>query len=153
MKVFEEESNEAPDTDPGDIVFKIITTNHPVFARQGNDLYTKLTISLVEALTGFSKSIEHLDQTPITFKRSGVTRYGLVDTFTGAGMPLADNHEEFGNLYVEYIVQFPEEVDSNFIKGKRKTRSRLVKNKIKLTSLLNNIELQKHISKPEHDEF
>ncbi|GAA5798496.1 hypothetical protein HPULCUR_003900 [Helicostylum pulchrum] len=128
--VFEEESNEAPDSDPGDLIFKLQTTHHPIFARQGNDLYTKLTITLVEALTGFSKAIEHLDQTPITFKRSGVTRHGLMDTFTNAGMPLVDNHDQYGNLYVEYIVQFPEEIGSSFIK-----------------------ELQKHISKPEHDEF
>lgn len=83
-------------------------------------MYTKLTITLVEALTGFSKVIEHLDQTPITFKRSGVTPHGLMDTFTNAGMPLADNHDQSGNLYVEYIVQFPKEIDSNFIKGIKK---------------------------------
>lgn len=72
---------------------------------------------MVEALTGFTKSINHLDQVPVTFKRSGVTQYGLVDTIIGAGMPLLDNPDEHGDLYVEYIVQFPDQVDLDFVKG------------------------------------
>lgn len=34
---------------------------HPVFERRGDDLYTNVTISLVEALTGFEMDIAHLD--------------------------------------------------------------------------------------------
>lgn len=34
---------------------------HPVFERRGDDLYTNVTISLVEALVGFEMDIEHLD--------------------------------------------------------------------------------------------
>jgi DnaJ-related protein SCJ1 len=117
MQVFQEESNEMPEADPGDIVFTVNTANHPIFERRGNDLYTKLTISLVEALTGFTKSINHLDEVPVSFRRSGVTQYGLVDTIIGAGMPLLDNPEEFGDLYVEYVVQFPEQVDLKFVEG------------------------------------
>ncbi|KAG2204314.1 hypothetical protein INT47_009356 [Mucor saturninus] len=114
--VFEEEANEAPDKDPGDIIFKIITSKHPVFERHGNDLHTNFTITLIEALTGFSKFISHLDQSAINFKRSGVTQYGLVDKIIGAGMPIIDNHDEYGDLYVKYLVKFPEHVDSEFLK-------------------------------------
>lgn len=34
---------------------------HSVFERRGDDLYTNVTISLVEALTGFEMDITHLD--------------------------------------------------------------------------------------------
>jgi len=34
---------------------------HPVFERRGDDLYTNVTISLVEALTGFEMDVAHLD--------------------------------------------------------------------------------------------
>lgn len=34
---------------------------HPVFERRGDDLYTNVTISLVEALIGFEMDIVHLD--------------------------------------------------------------------------------------------
>lgn len=34
---------------------------HPVFERRGDDLYTNVTISLVEALVGFEMDVVHLD--------------------------------------------------------------------------------------------
>lgn len=39
----------------------IFFTRHPVFERRGDDLYTNVTISLVEALVGFEMDIVHLD--------------------------------------------------------------------------------------------
>lgn len=117
FKVFEEESNESPDLDTGDVVFNINTMSHPTFERRGNDLYTKMKLSLIEALAGFSKSIEHLDQTLVKVSRNGVTQYGFVEKIDGAGMPLIDNHEQFGDMFVEYLVEFPETVDQQFIKG------------------------------------
>lgn len=116
--MLEEESNESPEADPGNIVFTIHTSSHPVFERRENDLYAKFPINLIEALTGFEKKIEHLDHSFVYLKRSGVTQYGFVEKTIGAGMPLVDNHDEYGDLYVEYIVQFPETVDASFVKGK-----------------------------------
>lgn len=128
--VLEEESNESPEADAGNIVFTVHISGHPVFERRENDLYTKFSISLIEALTGFEKKLEHLDHTFIHLKRSGVTQYGFVDTIVGAGMPLIDDHDKHGDLYVEYIVQFPQTVDAGFVK-----------------------ELKSYIDKPERDEF
>lgn len=34
---------------------------HSIFERRGDDLYTNVTISLVEALVGFEMDIAHLD--------------------------------------------------------------------------------------------
>lgn len=34
---------------------------HKVFERRGDDLYTNVTISLLDALTGFEMDITHLD--------------------------------------------------------------------------------------------
>jgi DnaJ family protein B protein 11 len=38
-----------------------IRYRHPRFERRGDDLYTNLTVSLRDALVGFSMDIVHLD--------------------------------------------------------------------------------------------
>lgn len=49
------------DGDPGDLILRIKTQPHPRFERRGDDLYTNVTISLQDALTGFTLDIDHLD--------------------------------------------------------------------------------------------
>ena len=39
---------------------------HPVFERRGDDLYVNLTISLRDALVGFTMDITHLDGHKVT---------------------------------------------------------------------------------------
>lgn len=58
---FQEKSDEHPGVTPGDVIFVLNETPHPVFKRKGADLYIEKTISLVEALCGFEMEIEHLD--------------------------------------------------------------------------------------------
>ncbi|RUP46320.1 hypothetical protein BC936DRAFT_147091 [Jimgerdemannia flammicorona] len=47
-QVFERESDEAPDTIPGDVVFTLRQAAHPTFVRQGHNLYAKETINLIQ---------------------------------------------------------------------------------------------------------
>ena len=37
------------------------TRPHPKFERRGDDLYTNVTVSLVDALNGFEMDLVHLD--------------------------------------------------------------------------------------------
>lgn len=48
--VFEQEADEAPDTVPGDVIFRVKTAPHKRFTRKGNDLHMKMTISLLEVM-------------------------------------------------------------------------------------------------------
>ena len=41
-----------------------------MFERRGDDLYTNVTISLVEALVGFEMDIVHLDRHKVLYMRS-----------------------------------------------------------------------------------
>lgn len=45
------------DGEAGDLIFVVVTAPHENFERQGNDLLCNVTISLVEALVGFSKQV------------------------------------------------------------------------------------------------
>lgn len=55
------ESDEAPGLLPGDLIVVIEEKEHPQFKRKKADLIMKKTLSLREALTGFSFTITHLD--------------------------------------------------------------------------------------------
>lgn len=58
---FKEKADEHPDADTGDVVFVVKQKEHPVFQRRGADLYMERTITLLEALCGFSLEVTHLD--------------------------------------------------------------------------------------------
>jgi hypothetical protein len=46
---------------PGDVIIVLQEEKHDVFERQGQDLWTDKTISLVEALCGTQFPLTHLD--------------------------------------------------------------------------------------------
>ncbi|KAI9013971.1 hypothetical protein CLU79DRAFT_767884 [Phycomyces nitens] len=113
--VLEQEGDEYPDAVPGDIIFVVSTLPHAVFERRGQALYTKQHITLIEALTGFEKTLKHLDGSTVTLARQGVTQYGFVQTIKGQGMPLHDNPTQHGDLFVEYNVVFPTHIDPEVV--------------------------------------
>ncbi|CAO3614665.1 unnamed protein product [Cunninghamella echinulata] len=115
--VLEQEGDEYPDAIPGDVIFSISTVPNILYERQGNNLYTKQHITLVEALVGFEKTLNKLDGSTLSLKRSGITQYGFVQKLEGHGMPIYDTNEEYGDLFVEYIVIFPDHLDDNVIEA------------------------------------
>ncbi|SAL98864.1 hypothetical protein [Absidia glauca] len=118
--VLEQEGDEYPDAIPGDVIFSLTTIPHLVYERQGNNLYTKQHISLVEALAGFEKTLVMLDGSVVKLERSGVvTQYGFVQKIKGAGMPIYESSSQ-GDLFVEYLVVFPDHVDSSVIEVLKK---------------------------------
>ena len=81
---------------------------HSKFVRQGNDLKTRINISLKEALLGFTREITHLDGHIVEVERTGkVTKPGLMERFKGEGMPVFEHYGDFGDLLVTYIVDMP----------------------------------------------
>lgn len=95
------------DGDPGDLIVKIRTQPHPVFERRGDDLYTNATISLADALTGFSISLKHLDGHVVKVNREKVTWPGAKVRKSGEGMPNYENNNQKGSLYITFDVEFP----------------------------------------------
>lgn len=81
-------------------------------------MYTKQQITLIEALAGFKKTMKQLDNSTIELEREGVTQYGYVQTIKGQGMPYLENTSKHGDLFVEYQVIFPTEVDLDTIECK-----------------------------------
>ena len=54
---FSEKADEIPDGEAGDVVFVLQEQPHAEFKRKGDDLYIERSISLTEALCGFSMEV------------------------------------------------------------------------------------------------
>jgi len=105
--VFEQEGDEAPETTPGDVIFKIKTLPHKRFVRKGNDLHTSINITLLEALVGFTKKLKHLDGHDVEIKKNDITKPGEVIMIDEEGMPHHEYPSQFGNLFIEFNIKMP----------------------------------------------
>ncbi|KAL4603435.1 hypothetical protein ACB092_10G123900 [Castanea dentata] len=104
--VFYEDGEPIIDGEAGDLKFRIRTAPHDQFRREGNDLHTTITITLVQALVGFEKTIKHLDDRLVDIGTKGITKPKEVRKFKGEGMPLHYSTKK-GDLYVQFEVLFP----------------------------------------------
>lgn len=96
------------------------------FRRRGDDLFWREVLSLREALMGdWTRNITHLDGHVVRLgrKRGQVVQPNHVDTIVGEGMPKwhedgdsVYHKTEFGNLYVEYVVVLPDQMESGMEK-------------------------------------
>eukprot|EP01130_Rhizamoeba_saxonica_P010177 TRINITY_DN4170_c0_g1_i1.p1 TRINITY_DN4170_c0_g1~~TRINITY_DN4170_c0_g1_i1.p1 ORF type:complete len:405 (+),score=112.07 TRINITY_DN4170_c0_g1_i1:294-1508(+) len=111
------EADEKPGYQTGDLVFVIQQKEHDVFERSGEHLIMSKTISLVDALTGFSFKIEHLDgrEVLINIKKNDIIKDEDVREIPDLGMPVHTRPFQFGLLYVKFNVEFPETLSDNQI--------------------------------------
>lgn len=108
---YKEAADEFINVKSGPVKIKVIVLEHDVFERKGNDLKTRLHISLKDALVGFEKQLVHLDGHEVHIdRRDKVTKPGLMERFKGEGMPVFEQYSEVGDLMVTYIVDLPDKL-------------------------------------------
>ncbi|KAI0767920.1 hypothetical protein BC629DRAFT_876310 [Irpex lacteus] len=103
--------DEEPGVPPGDVIFQLKTRPHPSFERSGNDLLTRVHITLSEALLGFSRIIlTHLDGRGIHISSPAGKPIKTGDSIMlrGEGMPVYKNPDQKGQLYVVFEVDMPD---------------------------------------------
>lgn len=110
--MLEGEADQVPDQEPGDIVFRLVEEEHPVFARAGSDLQTTIDVTLIESLTGFSRVVlKHLDGRGIELSHpiipGAILSPGQVLKVPGEGMPMKRTDAR-GDLYLVVDVKFPD---------------------------------------------
>ena len=117
--IFQGESNEIPDVDPGDVVLEINIKKHKTFIRKGGDLLYNADLTLLEALTGFELVITHLDgrEVLIQTKPNEIIKPGVLKTVHDCGMPFFESPYRFGNLYINFNIIFPKSIDEEQSKG------------------------------------
>ncbi|KAE8147622.1 hypothetical protein BDV25DRAFT_159927 [Aspergillus avenaceus] len=111
---FRGEGDQMPGVLPGDVVFEIEQKPHPRFQRKEDDLFYHSEIDLLTALGGGTINIEHLDDRWLTVNIAPgeVITPGSIKMIKGQGMP-SFRHHDFGNLYIQFDVKFPEKDQLN----------------------------------------
>lgn len=112
--LFRGEGDQQPDVEPGDVVIILQQKPHEKFQRTGDDLYMNHTITLTEALCGFSFVLHQLDGRDllITQPAGQVIKPRDVKGIRGEGMPQYKNPFEKGNLYITFDIEFPDSFPS-----------------------------------------
>lgn len=104
--------DQQPGIPAGDVIFVLKATPHESFERSGNDLLTNITITLSEALLGFSRIIlTHLDGRGVkmTSPPGKIIKPSDSIVLRGEGMPVYRRPDERGDLYVIFNVEMPDE--------------------------------------------
>ncbi len=91
----------------GDLYIFVSVTPHPIFQRDGNDLYCRCPISFVAAALGGSVDVPTLDGDKVTVKITEGTQSGRQFRMRGKGMPVLRGGSVSGDLYVEVAVETP----------------------------------------------
>ncbi|XP_029008749.1 dnaJ homolog subfamily A member 4 [Betta splendens] len=107
---FHGEGDQEPGLEPGDVIIVLDQKDHTLFQRQDDNLIMKMNIKLVEALCGFQKTIQTLDNRTliITSHPGEVIKNGDLKCVQNEGMPLYRDPYEKGQLLIQFMVEFPE---------------------------------------------
>jgi DnaJ-class molecular chaperone len=114
--VLKDKGNALSDTCRGDIKIVIQVKNETVFRRQGLDLVFKRTISLKEALCGFSFEIHHINGKTLNLNNKTnptIVKPNYKKTVPGLGI---NRDGTCGNLIIEFDVVFPDTLTADQIK-------------------------------------
>jgi len=116
--VFAGEGDQAPDIVPGDIIVVLQQKEHPLFKRDGDDLYMEQELTLHEALCGYELRITHLDGRILRVKSTPgvVVTPGDIKCINNEGMPIHKRPYEKGRLIIKFNVVFPKTLTPEAIK-------------------------------------
>lgn len=92
---------------PGDLLIKFIIAPHSRFKREGNDLYATLKLDLFTAVLGGEITVDTLNG-QVKLKIKPETQNGTKVKLKGKGFPVYKKENEFGDLYLTYEIQIPQ---------------------------------------------
>lgn len=114
IEILQGQGARMPNVEQGDlqIVFQEDPEGNLGYRRSGDNLYRTEIISLNESLKGgWARDIDFFDnynpKLTLSREEGELTPDGFVQIIRGKGMPLADDPDEFGDLFVEYHVVYP----------------------------------------------
>lgn len=110
---FPGEGDELENGETQDIEFIVEEKPHSTFKREGDSLTMSVQLTLVEALTGFSKQIKTLDGRTLKISSTtNVIQPGQESRVANEGMPNSKTGKK-GDLIIKYEVKFPTSLSSS----------------------------------------
>ncbi|MEK6655515.1 MAG: DnaJ C-terminal domain-containing protein, partial [Thermodesulfobacteriota bacterium] len=95
----------------GDLYLNIIVQSHPVFARDGNDIYIEKSISFTQAVLGTSIDVSTLDGTIKRIKIPAGTQNNTKIRMKGYGVPaMKGSSTAKGDQYVKISIAVPRKI-------------------------------------------
>ncbi|CAG5105767.1 Oidioi.mRNA.OKI2018_I69.chr1.g2434.t1.cds [Oikopleura dioica] len=96
-----------PGTNAGDVIVILAEKSHPVFERNGDNISTKIQISLAESLLGFRRKLKTLSgqDVAILMQPGESVQHNGQKVVPNAGMPIPSCPGEFGNLIIDIDVE------------------------------------------------
>jgi len=108
--IFRGEGDEEPGIEAGDVVIVLMEKENETFKRKGVDLYMEMEIDLADSLCGMRRSVMTLDDREliVTALPGEIIKHGDNKMIRGEGMPHKRNPFEKGNLYIKFLINFPD---------------------------------------------
>jgi curved DNA-binding protein len=91
----------------GDLYITFSITNHPVFKREGSNLYVNVDLDLYTAILGGDLLVDSFDGGKVKLKVAPETQSGTKVKLKGKGFPVYKKENEFGDLYISYLIKLP----------------------------------------------
>lgn len=100
----------------GDLLVEVTVMRHPIFQRDGYDLYSTAPISFVQAALGGDVRISTIDG-DVLFNIKAGTQTDTRIRLRGKGVPSLRNKSMRGDQYVTLVVQVPEKLNAEQIEA------------------------------------
>jgi len=101
----------------GDLYLNITVLPHPIFARDGNDIFIEKSISFTQAVLGGSIEVPTIDGTLKRIKVPAGTQGGTKIRMKGYGVPgLKGSDSSKGDQFVKISIDVPRKINDNQLK-------------------------------------
>tara|TARA_R110002074_G_scaffold244771_4_gene416605 strand:+ start:286 stop:1464 length:1179 start_codon:yes stop_codon:yes gene_type:complete len=110
-KIFPDMGNQNMNGDKEDIILVVNEISSDNFVRKNCHLIYNKDISLAEALYGVKYVIQHINGEKILIDEKKPINPDLYHIIENKGMPIKNNYDLFGDLFVIYNIKFPTKID------------------------------------------
>lgn len=112
-KIFQGHGDELLNEERGDVIFILKEEKNNLYKRCGNDIIYNYNITLGDSIVGSEVSFDHLNGSKINYKEVNIIQQKSYSILHNKGMPIKNNNNKFGDLYVVYNIVYPNKVLSD----------------------------------------